>query len=177
MCPSSGLWGGLGLWFSVYHPVSVIVRRPQIWRSVRVCASLHLFKRAYCAQCSPSIPLWLASQVLSPAVGMTQSPLWIPVSHDQPLCFLSFLLVLQVFWAWCRSCFLLSSLGLTLRGLVRRRLFLPRCLSRNRPRKQTFNDCIFQWRLVKVSDLTDLLESQLDDRTVAFKATLWICEA
>ena len=27
MCPSSGHWGGLGLWFPVYHPESTIIRR------------------------------------------------------------------------------------------------------------------------------------------------------
>jgi len=59
-----------------------------------VCSSLHLLTRAHCVQCSPSIPLWLASQVLAPAGGRTLSPdcaLGIPVSHDrQKFFFLSF---------------------------------------------------------------------------------------
>jgi len=30
-----------------------------------VCSSVHLLTCAHCAQCSPSIPLWLASQILA----------------------------------------------------------------------------------------------------------------
>jgi len=65
--------GSLGLWFPV-------------------------FTRALCAQCSPSIPLWLILQVLAPAGGRTESPdraLCTPVSHDWRRVCLSFLLVHQ----------------------------------------------------------------------------------
>ena len=73
---SSGFWGGIGLWFLVYHSVSTIVRRP------------------------------LASQVLAPAGGRTESrdrALRIPVSHGRPRVCISFLLVHQ---AWYRIGFL-----------------------------------------------------------------------
>ena len=61
---------------------------------------LYLLAHAHCAQCSPSIPLWLASHLLAPAGGRTQSPdraLCIPVSHDQRRACLFFLLVYQAF--------------------------------------------------------------------------------
>ena len=59
-----------------------------------VCSSLYLLTRAHCARCSPSIPLWLASYLLAPAGGRTQSPdcaLCIPVSHDRRKACLFFL--------------------------------------------------------------------------------------
>jgi len=73
-----------------------------------VCSSLHLLTRAHCARYSPSIPLWLASHILAPAGGRTTSPncaLRIPVSRDQRRVCLSFLLLHQAVWAWCRSRF------------------------------------------------------------------------
>ena len=85
MCPSSGLWGGHELWFPVYHrPLSF--DGPQLWPSMSVCSSLHLFTRAHCAWCFPSIPMWLASYLLAPAGGRTKAPecaLQKPVWHDQ----------------------------------------------------------------------------------------------
>ena len=75
---------------------ATIVQRPQLWRAVSVCYSLYHLTRAHCAQCSHSIPLWLASQVLAPAGGRTQSPylaLRIPVSHGRQRVCHSFLLV------------------------------------------------------------------------------------
>jgi len=87
-CPYSGLGGVLGLclWSLVYHPDVTIVRWAQLWRSVSVFFSIHLLTHAHCAQCSLSISLWLASQVLAPSGGRTESPdhsLRIPVSHDR----------------------------------------------------------------------------------------------
>jgi len=52
------------------------------------CKRVFLLTSSYtCTLCQmlPSIPLWLASRVLAPAGGMTESPnrvLRIPVSHD-----------------------------------------------------------------------------------------------
>jgi len=100
MYPSSGLWGGLGLWFPVYHPESTIVRPAP---ALKLCERVILFQlltRAHCAQCSASIPLWLTSQVLAPAGRSTELPdcaLGIPVSHDRLRVCLAFLLVHQVF--------------------------------------------------------------------------------
>ena len=94
------LWEGLRLWFSVYHPESTTVRRAPALTLLSMCSSLYLLTRAYCVWCSPSIPLWLASYLLAPAGGRTQSPdfaLRIPVSHDQPRACLFFLLVHQIF--------------------------------------------------------------------------------
>jgi len=54
----------------------------------------------YRAQCSPSIPLLLASYLLAPTGGKTQSPdcaLRIPVSHDRRRACLFVLLVYQAF--------------------------------------------------------------------------------
>jgi len=87
MCSSSGLWGGVldcDSHFTILSPPSF--DGPQLWRSMSVCSSLYLLTRAHCARCSPSIPLWLASYLLAPAGGRTQSPdcaLRIPVSHDR----------------------------------------------------------------------------------------------
>jgi len=108
MCLSSGLWGGgLGLWFSVYHPESIIVQRaPALTLYERVFHST-LHTHAHCARYSPSISLWLALHLRTPAGGRTQSPdcaLRIPVPHDRRRGCLFFLLVHQAFWAWCRSC-------------------------------------------------------------------------
>ena len=103
MCPSPGLWESLRLCFPVYHPGSTI----QLWRSVSVCFFLYLLTRAHCAR-SPSIPLWLASHLLAPAGGRTQSPVCafrIPVSHDRWRAYLFFVLVQQAFRAWCRRRF------------------------------------------------------------------------
>ena len=107
MCPSSGLWGGVldcDSQFTILSPPSF--DGPQLWRFTSVWFSLHLLTRAHCARCSLSIPLWLASYLLAPAGGRTQSPdcsLRIPVSHDRRRACLFFLLVWQAFWAWCRS--------------------------------------------------------------------------
>jgi len=68
MCPSSGLWGGVldcDSQFTILSPPSF--DGPQLWRSTSVCSSLYLLTRAHCAQCSPSIPLWLASWNMVPA--------------------------------------------------------------------------------------------------------------
>jgi len=81
---------------------------PKFWRSISVCSSLHLLTTAHCAWCAPSIPLWLASHLLAPAGGRTESPdcaLHIPVSHDRRRAYLFFLLVHQAFGAWCKSRF------------------------------------------------------------------------
>jgi len=86
MCPSSGLWGGIldcDSQFTILSPPSF--DKHQLWHSTSVCSSLCLLTRAHCAQCSPSIPLWLASYLFAPG-GRTQSPdcaLRIPVSHDR----------------------------------------------------------------------------------------------
>jgi len=107
MWPSSGLWGWVlncDSQFNILGPPSF--DGPQLWRSTSVCSSLYLLTRAHCAQCSPSIPLWLASYLLTPAGGRTQSPdcaLRLPVSHDRRRACLFFLLVYQAFWAWYRS--------------------------------------------------------------------------
>jgi len=73
-----------------------------------VWSSLHLLTRAHCAQCSSSIPLCSASQVLAQAGENTESSdcsLCMPVSHDRRTVCLPFLLVPQAFWAWWRSRF------------------------------------------------------------------------
>jgi len=107
MCPSSGSWGRVldcDSQFTILSPPSF--DGPQLWRSTSVCSSLYLLTRAPCAQCSPSISLWLASYLLAPARGKTQSPndaLRMPVSHDRRRACLFFLLVHKAFWAWCRS--------------------------------------------------------------------------
>jgi len=44
------------------------------WNSVSVCSSLHIFVHAHCTLCYRSIHLCLASQVLAPAAGRTESP-------------------------------------------------------------------------------------------------------
>ena len=103
MCPSSGLWG----WVLDYDSKFTILSPPsfdgsQLWRSISLGSSLYLLTRA----CSPLIPLWLASYLLAPAGGRTQSPdyaLHISVSHGWQRAWLFFLLVHQAFWAWCRS--------------------------------------------------------------------------
>jgi len=101
--------GGLGLWFSVFTILSPpSFHGPQLWRSTSMCSSLYLLTRAHCAQCSPSIPLWLALYLLAPAGGRTPShhcALRIPVLHDRRRACLNFVLVYHAFWAWCRSCF------------------------------------------------------------------------
>ena len=71
VCPSSRLWGDLWLWVAVYHQglISISFNGPS-FHAVWACKHT----RAYCAQCSSRIPLWLASQVLAPAGGRTESP-------------------------------------------------------------------------------------------------------
>jgi len=109
MCPSSGLLGGVldcDSQLTILSPPSF--DGPQLWRSRSVCSSVYLLTRAHCAQCSPSIPLWLASYLLAPAGGRTQShncALRIPVLHDRRRACIFFVLVHQAFWAWCRSRF------------------------------------------------------------------------
>ena len=78
---------------------------PQLWRSVSLCSYPNLLTCAHCAQWSPSIPEWFASQILAPAGGRTEWPnraLRIPVSYGRQRLRLSFLLVHRTFWAWCR---------------------------------------------------------------------------
>ena len=102
MCPSSRL--DCDSQFTILSPL--FFDRSQLWRSMSVYSSLHLLTRAHCAQCSPSIPVWLPLQILAPAGGRKQSPdcaLRIPVSHDRRRVCFSFLLVHQAFWSWCRS--------------------------------------------------------------------------
>jgi len=77
MCLSSWLWGRVldcGNQFTILSPQSF--NGPQLWRSMSVCSSLYLLTHAHCAWCSPStrILLWLASYLLAPAGGRTQSP-------------------------------------------------------------------------------------------------------
>ena len=109
MCLSSRLWGEIldcNSQFTI--PSLPLFDGPQLWRSTSECSSPYLLTRAHCAQCSPSIPLWLASYLLAPAGGRTQSPDWalrIPVSHARRRACLFSLLVHQAFWAWCRSRF------------------------------------------------------------------------
>jgi len=68
-----------------------------------VCSSVHLLTRTHCAQCSPSIPQSVvASQILVPAGGMTQSPdralpSHIPVSRDRQRDCLSIFLYIKLF--------------------------------------------------------------------------------
>jgi len=98
MCPSSGVWGGLG-WrldcgsqFTILSPL--LFDGLQLRRPVSVCSSLHLLTRAHCVHCSASIPLTSASQVLAPAERRTESydrALRLPVSHDRRRIGLSFL--------------------------------------------------------------------------------------
>jgi len=111
MCPCSDF--DCDSKFTILSPQSF--DGPRLLCSVCVYSSLHLLTRAHCAQCSFLIPLWLASQVLAPAQvgGKTESSdraLCTPVSHDsyhddQRRVCLSFLVVNQEFWPWCRSCF------------------------------------------------------------------------
>jgi len=109
MSPSSGIWGGVldcNSQFTIMSPLSL--DGPQLWRAISVCSSLYLPTRAHCDRCSPSIPLWFASHLPAPAGGRTLSPdcvLRIPVSHDRRRVCLLFLLVDEVFWAWCRCRF------------------------------------------------------------------------
>jgi len=96
MCPSSGLWRGLGLWFPVSLPESTFVRRAQLWRSVSVCSSLHVLTRAHCAQYSSSIPVWLILLILAPAGGRTESPdcvVYLCHMISEEFVFLSFLYI------------------------------------------------------------------------------------
>ena len=75
MCPSSGLWGGFldcDSQFTILSPPSF--DGPQLSRFTSMCSSLYLLTRAHYAQCSPSIPLWLALYLHAPAGGRTQSP-------------------------------------------------------------------------------------------------------
>jgi len=61
MCPSSGLWGGVldcDSQFTILSPP--LFDGPQLRRFTSVCSSLYLLTRAHCAQCSPSISLYLA---------------------------------------------------------------------------------------------------------------------
>ena len=101
MCPSSGLWGGVldcDSQFTTLSPPSF--DGPQLWRFTSVCSSLYLLTRAHCAQCSPSIPLYLTLYLLAPAWGRSQSPdcaLRIPVSHDQRRACLFFSLYIKLF--------------------------------------------------------------------------------
>jgi len=49
MCPSFGLWGGLGLWFPVYYPQSTIGRRAP---ALMLCERAFLFSSPYtCTLC------------------------------------------------------------------------------------------------------------------------------
>jgi len=73
MCPpaSSRLWGEVfdcDSQFTILSPLSF--DRPQLWCSISVCSFLYLLTRA---RCSPLISLWLASHLLAPAGGRTQS--------------------------------------------------------------------------------------------------------
>ena len=113
---ASNLWKGFRKchfkWDRLYHPDFISIWCLQLWIVESVCSSLHLLTHARCAQCSPLIPLWLASQVLAAAGGTsgTESPdraLHIPVSHDGEETFcLSVLLVHQALWSWRRGRFL-----------------------------------------------------------------------
>ena len=71
VCPFSRLWWDLWLWFAVYHQglIPLSFNGPS-FDAVWACK----YTRAYCAQCSSRTPLWLASQVLAPAGGRTESP-------------------------------------------------------------------------------------------------------
>ena len=87
MCLSSRLWWEFldgDSQFTILSPP--LFDRPQLGRSMNVCSSLYLLTRAHCARCSPSLLLWLASYLLAPAGGRTQSldcALRIPVSRDR----------------------------------------------------------------------------------------------
>ena len=111
MCPSSGLWGGLGLWFQVYHPESTIIRRGP---ALTLCECVFLSTFPYtCTLCpmfslDPSVvglanpwTCWRKDTI----TRLWQCALRIPVSHDLQRVCLSFLLVYPAFWAWCRSRF------------------------------------------------------------------------
>jgi len=55
MCPSSGPWGCLRLWFSVYHKSTIVRQTP----ALTLCDCVFHFTSptlagAHCAQCSPS---------------------------------------------------------------------------------------------------------------------------
>ena len=101
MCPSSGLWGGVLDCDSQFTILSLpSFDGPKLWRSTSVCSSLYLLTRAPRAQCSPSIPMWLASYLLAPARGKTQSPtcaLRMPVSHDRRKAYLFSFLYIKLF--------------------------------------------------------------------------------
>jgi len=75
MFPSSGHREGVldldrDSQFTIIGPPSF--DRPQLCLSTSVCSSLYVLTCARCAQCSPSIPLWLASYLLASAGGRTQ---------------------------------------------------------------------------------------------------------
>jgi len=81
---------------------------------VFLLASLAPFTHRHYAQSYPSIYVCLASQVSAPAGGTTESPdcaLRILVSFDQRKICLSFVLVHQAPWAWCRNCCILRICG------------------------------------------------------------------
>jgi len=99
-----GLWTLIPSWPSWVHYCSTDNIFDVV--TVSVWSFLYLLTRAHCAQCSPSIPLGLASQ--APAGEGTGSPdraFCIPISLDWRRFGLSFLLVHQSVWAWCRSPF------------------------------------------------------------------------
>ena len=61
MCPSSGLWGGLGLWFPVYHLESTIVRR---------APGLTLYERGFLFPSPHTCTLCLIFSLYSSVVGL-----------------------------------------------------------------------------------------------------------
>jgi len=54
----SVVWGGLGLWFPVYHPESIFTRWPQLWHSVSVRSLLHLLARLRIVHLCETRPLF-----------------------------------------------------------------------------------------------------------------------
>jgi len=105
VCPSSVLWGSLGLWFPVDYPDSTIVWRPQLWTCVQVfltspytwtlCPkfSLHHCVVDFASPCT-RVCLGKARITRSCAAALHHCVTW----TGKNVC--SVLLVQQAFWAW-----------------------------------------------------------------------------
>jgi len=108
MFPSSWLLRGLGLWFPVYHPESTIVRRAP---ALTLCERVFLSPSPHTCTLCPMFPLDPSVVGLaSPCTcwrkdTITRLCAWHTCVTWSAKVFLSFLLVHQAFWAWCRSCF------------------------------------------------------------------------
>ena len=55
MYPSSGLWGGLGLWFQFTILSPLLFDGPQFWHPMSVCSSLHLLTPCHTCTLCPTL--------------------------------------------------------------------------------------------------------------------------